>query len=212
MPYLEIDPNDLLYHLPADAYLVLTLNRHLIAQISALPPNDSVEAALAAGFVIANEQAGDCDHWVQVHLAAERDKLANHCRAQSISLTREAKRALRELGRRLAATKKRHADPDATDATERIGHITTCLPAEGYDRLAESQKPEPAPAAITVAPAPPPEPAPTPGRTELTVSSHDPTTQKYKTETTARQSLSPCRNGPIHQRLISRAKASKSCN
>lgn len=79
MPYLQIDPNDLPYLLPADAYAYLvrtldrclpsppdasdetaTLHKHaIIAQISVLRPNDSVEAELAAGFIVANEQFRD---------------------------------------------------------------------------------------------------------------------------------------------------------
>ena len=57
------------------------------------------------------------------------------CPAQGISLMREAKRTLREIHRLQTETRKRHADPDATDTAERIEHVTMVMTAEAVEQM-----------------------------------------------------------------------------
>ena len=89
MTHLRIDPTDLPYRLPADAYayLVRTLadalppppdpsaetaalrKQSIIARISALRPNDAIEAELAADHIVASEQSRDAFRWIPIYRA-----------------------------------------------------------------------------------------------------------------------------------------------
>ena len=161
MTALRIDPTDLPYRLPADAYayLVRTLadalppppdpsaetaalrKQSIIARISALRPNDAIEAEPRRRPHRRNsEQSRDAFRWIPIYRANGEHRLAMQCRAQGISLMREAKRTLREIQRLQTETRARHADPDATDTAERIEHVTMVMTAEAVERL-----PDPAP-------------------------------------------------------------------
>lgn len=143
-----VDTDALAYSLPAEAYhhLLRNLRRTLppppdcpierknrnhaiIAQISALRPADAAEAIFAAQIVAATEQWNDCLYWVQNYLLAEDDTRAAQCRAQAASMMRQAHRAERTLERMQANRRKLYADPQTTDAAERVEHITmSCSP------------------------------------------------------------------------------------
>lgn len=198
-----IDTDALAYSLPAEAYhhLLHNLRRTLppppespidrqnrdhaiIAQISALRPNDSAEAIFAAQIVAAGEQWNDCLHWAQRFLAAEDYTRAAKCRAQAASMMREADRAQRALERMQAARRKLYANPDTTDAAERTEHITMVMLAEA---LAQMPEPTPAPTPVTNRPAPPAVAAQATSPTETSISKTTDQTRKHKNETPARQ-------------------------
>ena len=160
-----IDTDALAYSLPAEAYhhLLHNLRRTLppppespidrqnrdhaiIAQISALRPNDSAEAIFAAQIVAAGEQWNDCLYWAQRFLAAEDYTRAAKCRAQAASMMREADRAQRALERMQTTRRKLYANAETTDAAERTEHITMVMLAEALAQMPEPQTPEPAPA------------------------------------------------------------------
>ena len=190
MTDLDILPSDLPYRLPADAYAHLMrslawalpplpddseetklLRKHsIIALISALRPNDTIEAGLAADHIIASEQSRDAFRWVHVYRANGEHGRAAQSQAHGISLQRETKRTLREIHRLQAETRARHADPDATDTAERIEHITTVMAAEAFERM-----PEPAPQPYV------------PQRLAPSVSKTNPKSRETKTETSPRQ-------------------------
>src|SRR5437763_13452072 len=108
-------PDDLHDRLPADAYyhlvrtLCLTLppplsdnpddlarrNRAAITRIAALVPANAAEADLAAMFVAASEQWKDCLRLSQ--LPETPPQMAAKCRAQAISMMRQAQSAMRLL-------------------------------------------------------------------------------------------------------------------
>src|SRR5579862_349565 len=116
--------------LPADAYyhlvrtLCLTLpppptdsaddlvrrNHAAITRIAALVPANAAEADLAAEFVAASEQWKDCLRLAQLSATPEG---ALKCRAQALSMMREAKSALRLLLKLQEAREKREADNTA---------------------------------------------------------------------------------------------------
>ena len=159
----------------------------IIAQISALRPNDSAEAIFAAQIVAAGEQWNDCLHWAQRFLAAEDYTRAAKCRAQAASMMREADRAQRALERMQAARRKLYANPDTTDAAERTEHITMVMLAEA---LAQMPEPTPAPTPVTPRPAPPAVEAQA-SLTETPVSKTTDRPRKHKNETPARQPERP---------------------
>ena len=202
-----IDTDALAYSLPAEAYhhLLHNLRRTLppppespidrqnrdhaiIAQISALRPNDSAEAIFAAQIVAAGEQWNDCLHWAQRFLAAEDYTRAAKCRAQAASMMREADRAQRALERMQAARRKLYANPDTTDAAERTEHITMVMLAEA---LAQMPEPTPAPTPVTNRPAPPAVAAQATSPTETSISKTTDQPRKHKNETPARQPERP---------------------
>ena len=209
-----ITPDDLPYRLPAEsyAYLVRTLARGLpplpddspetaalrkqsiIARISALRPNDMIEAELAADLIVATEQSRDAFHWVYVYRANGEHRLAAQCRAQGISLQRETKRTLREIHRLQAETRERHADHAATDTAERIEHITMVTTAEAIDRM-----PDPTPEPYV-----PQRPAPGVTR-QPTISKTDPQSRETKTETPPRQPDRP-KESPARRALLDQAQ------
>jgi len=157
--------------LPADAYyhlvrtLCLTLpppltdnpddlarrNHAAIARIAALAPANAAEADLAAMFVAASEQWKDCLRLAQLPETAPA--IAAKCRAQALSMMREAKSTLRLLLKLQDLRGKRDADSAAW--TE---HVAIGL-------MAEALAPAARPAAMAEPPPPPasepqPEPAP----------------------------------------------------
>ncbi len=155
---------DLSLRLPADAYyhLVHTLRLTLpppltdtpeallrrdhaaIARIAALVPANAVEADLAAQFVAASEQWKDCLRLAQLPETAP--EWAAKCRAQAISMMRQANSALRLLLRLQAARGKLEADPAAADRAAWTEHAAIRLMAEALAA---------APAAVAQPAAPP---------------------------------------------------------
>ena len=215
-----IDTDALAYSLPAEAYhhLLHNLRRTLppppespigrqnrdhaiIAQISALRPNDSAEAIFAAQIVAAGEQWNDCLHWAQRFLAAEDYTRAAKCRAQAASMMREADRAQRALERMQAARRKLYANPDTTDAAERTEHITMVMLAEA---LAQMPEPTPAPTPVTNRPAPPAVAAQATSPTETSISKTTDQPRKHKNETPARQPERP-RESAARRALLDQA-------
>ena len=207
MTDILIDPDDLPYRLPADAYayLVRALSgtlpplpdpsdqtKHLrqqsiISQISSLHPNDSVEAGLAADHIIATEQARDACRWVHIYRANGEHKLAAQCQAHSLSFFREAKRAVREIKRLQAETRKRHADLEATDRAERIEHVTMVMMAEAIEQMPD--------------PTPPPYVPQRAAAEKPRVSKTDPKSRRTETETPPRQPDRPYES-PVRRAFI----------
>src|SRR5438105_3887030 len=88
-------------------------NHAAVARVAALVPANAAEADLAALFVAASEQWKDC-----LRLAQQPEttpQMAAKCRAQALSMMREAKSALRLLLRLQEARQKRDADNAACD-------------------------------------------------------------------------------------------------
>jgi len=162
--------------LPADAYwqLIRTLRLTLpppptdspddlarrdhavIARIAALAPADAAEAELAAQFVAASEQWKDC-----LKLARERARepnLAAKCRAQALSMMRQANSALRLLLRMQEVREKREADHAASDRAAWSEHRAIGLMAEAL--APADAPPDSAPASAPPAAAPSAEPYP----------------------------------------------------
>ena len=160
--------------LPADAYyqlirmLRLTLpppatdspddlarrDHAAVARIAALAPANAAEADLAAQFVAASEQWKDC-----LRLTRERARepnVAAKCRAQALSMMRQANSALRLLLRMQEVREKRERDQAASDRAAWTEHRAIGLMAEALS----PQAPEPAPVQQ-------PEPAILPGRVAL---------------------------------------------
>lgn len=216
MTDILITPDDLPYRLPAEAYahIMRTLNtalppppddseetkrlrkQFIIAQISALRPNDSIEAGLAADHILATEQCRDASRWIHIYRANGEHQRAGQCQAHALSFMRAAQRTLREIHRLQAETRARHADPDATDTAERIEHITMVTTAEAIERV-----PEPTPRPYV-----PQQPAPS--RTPFARSSVSKTDQAYretKTETQPRQPDRP-RESPARRAMLDQAQ------
>ena len=125
--FANAPPDHLHDQLPADAYyhlirtLCLTLppplsdspddlarrNHAAIARIAALAPANAAEADLAAQVVAASEQWKDCLRLAR--LPETTPKMALKCRAQAISMMREAQSALGLLLRLQEARRKREA-------------------------------------------------------------------------------------------------------
>src|SRR5487761_370842 len=149
--------------LPADAYwqLVRTLRLTLPP-----PPTDSpddlarrdhaaiariaAQAELAAQFVAASEQWKDC-----LKLARERARepnVAAKCRAQALSMMRQANSALRLLLRMQELRAKREADSAACDRAAWTEHRAIVLMAEALSPQAAAPPtgaaPHPAPAPV----------------------------------------------------------------
>jgi len=170
-----IAPNcpNLALQLPAQAYyhLVHTLNGTLprpltdnpedllrrnhaaIARIAALSPANSIEADLAGLYVAASEQWKDCLRLAQ--LPETSPESAMKCRAQAISMMRQAQSALRLLLRMQATRQKTEADSEACDRAAWTEHGAIRL-------MAEALSPPEATETAAEPPAPPPEPQPAP--------------------------------------------------
>src|ERR1700693_5352027 len=141
-------PDHLALKLPADAYyhlvrtLCLTLpppltdnpdalaqrNHAAITRIAALVPANAAEADLAAEFVAASEQWKDCLRLAQ--LSETTPERALKCRAQALSMIREAKTALRLLLRLQETRQKREADNAGCDRAAWTEHCAIALMAE----------------------------------------------------------------------------------
>src|SRR5207248_8542409 len=112
---------------------------------------NAAEADLAAMFVAASEQWKDCLRLAQLPETAP--VLAAKCRAQALSMMREAKSALRLLLKLQEARGKREADNVACDRAAWTEHCAVGL-------MAEALPAQPMPAALAQPPAPPPAPEP----------------------------------------------------
>jgi len=148
MSHIELNPKSLAAQLPADTYhhlahsLSLTLppartdsaddlaRRDLsaIAQVAAFCPTNAAEANLAALFVMHAEQAKDCIRTAMQ--PGTSPEWAMKCRAQAISMTRQALGALRHFERMQAARKKREADIKASNQAAWTEHCALNLMAE----------------------------------------------------------------------------------
>jgi hypothetical protein len=171
-PAPGLDPRVAL-QLPADAYyhlvrtLCLTLppppsdspdalaqrNHAAITRIAALVPANAAEADVAALYVAASEQWKDCLRLVQ--LPETTPERALKCRAQALSMMRQAERALRLLLKLQEAREKREANSAGCNSAAWTEHCALGL-------MAEALSPQPMPAAVAQPPAPPPAPAPLP--------------------------------------------------
>ena len=156
--------------LPADAYyhlvrtLCLTLppppsgdpddlarrNHAAIAAVAALVPANAAEAILAAEFVAASEQWKDFLRLAQ--LSETTPERALKCRAQALSMMREAKSALRLLLRLQETRGKREANSAACNSAAWTEHCAIGL-------MAEALSAQPAAAPARPATAEPPAPA-----------------------------------------------------
>src|SRR6185312_14648481 len=176
------EPDNLHDRLPVDAYchlartLCLTLppppadspealvqrNHAAIARVAALVPANAAEADLAALFVIASEQCKDCLRLTE--LPATTPEMAAKCRAQGLSMMREAKSSLRLLLQLQAVRGKREANPATCSSAAWTEHCAIGLLGEGLPPLpaprpvAASSVPLPEPPAPMPAPQPEPEP------------------------------------------------------
>jgi len=162
-------PDNLHDRLPADAYyhlartLCLTLppppsdhpealvqrNHAAIARVAALVPANAAEADLAALFVIASEQCKDCVRLAE--LPATPPDVAVKCRAQALSMMREAKGFLRLLLQLQAVRGKREANSTTCSSAAWTEHCA-------IGRLGEGLPPLPAPRPVAASSAPIPEP------------------------------------------------------
>ena len=206
-------PSDLPYRLPAEAYAYLvraldctlppppdesdetkTLRKQsIVARISTLRPNDAIEAGLAADHIIAAEQSRDAVRWVHIYRANGEHKLAAQTQAHALSYLRAAQRTLREIDRLQAATKKRHADPEATDTAERIEHITMVMTAEAVDKMPD--------------PTPPPYVPQKPAPAKPSISKTSPQSLQTKTENPPRQPERPSHyESPARRAMLDQAQ------
>jgi hypothetical protein len=162
-------PDHLHDRLPEDAYyhlvrtLCLTLpppltdspdalaqrNHAAITRITALVPANAAEADLAALYVAASEQWKDCLRLAQ--LPETTPQWAAKCRAQALSMMRQAESALRLLFKLQDVRARREADNTACDRAAWTEHCAIAL-------MAEALSPRPMPAAGAQPPAPPPAP------------------------------------------------------
>src|SRR5438105_8769845 len=149
-PMVSTAPDNLHDRLPADAYyhlvrtLCLTLppppgekpgpddlarrNHAAIAAVAALVPANAAEAILAAEFVAASEQGRDCLRLAQ--LPETTPEMAAKCRAQSLSMMREAKSAVRLLVKLQEVRRKRDSDSVACNSAAWVEHCAVGLMAE----------------------------------------------------------------------------------
>src|ERR1700686_1473441 len=159
---LSTTPDNLHDRLPAGAYyhlvrtLCLTLppplsdarddltrrNHAAVAGVAALVPANAAEAILAAEFVAASEQGRDCLRLAQ--LPATAPELAAKCRAQALSMMREAKSALRLLLKLQEARQKREANSTACDRAAWTEHCAIALMAEALAASPAAAQPRPA--------------------------------------------------------------------
>src|SRR5260370_40306663 len=175
-PAPGLDPG-VAYQLPADAYyhlvrtLCLTLpppltdspddlarrNHAAVARIAALVPANAAEADLAALYVAASEQWKDCLRLAQ--LPETTPGIALKCRAQAVSMMRQAQSALRLLLRLQEARQKREANRAACNSAAWTEHCASALMAEALAAAPAAAQPRPAmaePPAPAVHSQPPP--------------------------------------------------------
>jgi len=112
---------------PADASAdPMRRDRAAMAAVAALGPVNAAEGRLAAQFVAADAWAMDC-----LRLAGERRRetnIANKCRAQAMSLMREAKSSLRLLAKMQAA--RQALNEAASERAAWVEHATAGMLAE----------------------------------------------------------------------------------
>ena len=104
-------------------------DRAAMAAVAALLPVNAAEARLAALFVKAEAWAGDC-----LRLAVERRRemnVAHKCRAQALSLMREAKSAWRLLLKAQAERREMEKDEAASDRAAWVEHSAVAMMREG---------------------------------------------------------------------------------
>ncbi len=140
-----------------------------VARIAALAPANAAEAEMAAQFVAASEQWKDCLRLAQE--PATTPQWAAKCRAQAISMMRQANSALRLVLRMQEARRKLEADHAARDRAAWAEHCALALMAEALGHPAKSGDFAGCPLATPPAPAPPataeplvPEPEPSEAR------------------------------------------------
>ena len=110
-------------------------DRAAMAAVAALGPVNAAEGRLAAQFVAADAWAMDC-----LRLAGERrleTTIANKCRAQAMSLMREAKSSLRLLAKMQAA--RQALNEAASERAAWVEHATAGMMAEA---LADDSPPD----------------------------------------------------------------------
>src|ERR1700731_1869941 len=117
--------------------------RSSITRIAAPIPANAAEADLAALFVAASEQWKDCLRLAQ--LSETTPERALKCRAQALSMMREAKSALRLLLKLQEAREKREADNAAWTEHCAIGLMAEALSPQPAMRAPPAPC-EPAPA------------------------------------------------------------------
>ena len=134
-------------------------DRAVMAVVGALLPVNAAEGRLAAMFVVAETWAMDC-----LRQARERRlefRIVHQCRAQAISMMREAKSTLRELARMQAKRAKRDGNENEQAAWVEHGVVemmAEALREEGDAEAAESCDPT----SPVAEPAPVPAPVPKP--------------------------------------------------
>ena len=140
-------PIPLDYQLPVDAYWHLIRTLHLIlpppptdsaedllrrdhaaiARIAAFAPGDAAEADVAAEYVAASEHWKDCLRLVREPNVTP--EWAMKCRAQAVSMMRQANSALRELRRMQAERRKLEAARNACQRRDWTDHCATAAMA-----------------------------------------------------------------------------------
>ena len=120
-------------------------DRAAMAAVAALQPANGAEGRLAAQFVAADAWAMDC-----LRLAAERRRefdIARKCKAQAMSLMREAKSALRLLLRLQAARQAVEGNEAAANRAAWAEHAAVGAMAEALRTTPAAPDPAPPPAA-----------------------------------------------------------------
>ncbi len=128
--------------------------QHMVAaavQVAALCPATVAEALLAAQYVAASVHALDCLRLARAYEAQPR--LAEKCRAQSLSMMRQSQSALRALQALQVERRKRDADQARAEAA--ADHQRAAMAAMLNEPPVERPAPV-APPAAAVAKAPPP--------------------------------------------------------
>ena len=120
-------------------------DRAAMAAVAALQPANGAEGRLAAQFVAADAWAMDC-----LRLAAERRRefdIARKCKAQAMSLMREAKSALRLLLRLQAARQAVEGNEAAANRAAWAEHAAVEAMAEALRATPAAPEPAPPPGA-----------------------------------------------------------------
>ncbi len=138
---------------PADE---MRRDRAAMAAVASLLPENAAEGRLAAQFVAADAWAMDC-----LRLAGERRRepeIARKCRAQALSMMREAKSAWRLLLKAQAERRAIEADEAAANRAAWIEHGVTAMMSEGLTdgpaAAPEARRDHPAPSGTAPARAP----------------------------------------------------------
>ncbi len=159
-------------------------DRAAMAAVAALLPTNGAEGRLAAQFVAADAWAMDC-----LRLAGERKRefdVARKCRAQAMSLMREAKSALRVLLRLQAARRQMEADENAANRAAWAEHAAVRMMEAALDAgggVADHTDPEAAAGRDAAEVAPMEMPA--------SISVHGTNSRTMSVETSSRLTVSP---------------------